>query len=189
VTGFSRHPVVKVLPDGATFEMVQAVTYYGSQGDRWVIPKGFRTDFATIPAAVSWAVPKLGAYTLAAIVHDLLCEGLNAWHDGERLVGLPYWKNPVPRPTASAVDTDAIFYRIARAHGVNVVLAALLWVGVRWGALANPARREGWLRTAPKVLALSVLLAPLLVPGAVGAILGRLGLRALAALLRLGGLR
>jgi hypothetical protein len=173
--GFDADPLVYIEPDGATFTMADEAIYTGKLGDSWLIPQGFRTDFATIPAFVSWAVAKLGAYTLAAIVHDLLCEGLNKqhhlrrWLDG-KVAGIPA---AVDRPTANAVDTDAIFYRICRDHGVDLVTANLLWVGVRWGALANPARREGWLSTAPAVLGLSLLYAPVLVPASVLVLAGR----------------
>lgn len=180
--GFATRPQVFVDADGKSFEMVRDNTYYAKLGDSWLIPAGFKTDFATIPAFVSWAVAKLGAYTLAAIVHDLLCEGLNSWYRARRHGGIPtrgghpcllHQGRVVPAPTANAVDTDAIFYRIARDHGVDPVTANLLWVGVRWGALANPARREGWLKTAPAVLGLSLLYAPVLLPASIFVLAGR----------------
>jgi hypothetical protein len=189
--GFDYPPFLIPQADGTTFALWEEVVYTGSQGDSWVIPEGFKTDFATIPAAVSWAIPKMGAYTLAAIVHDLLCEGLNDWHRLVTKVGVgeECWPDGQVRylsghgdvvtpPAANAVDTDAIFRKIARDYGVDPVTAALLWVGVRWGALANPARREGWLRTAPAVLGLSLLFAPVLLPATVLAVGGRLALRA-----------
>jgi hypothetical protein len=41
-----------------------------------------------------------------------------------------------------------------------------MWTGVRWGALADtdPRRRRGWLLSAPGVLAISALAAPLVLP-------------------------
>jgi hypothetical protein len=186
IPGFDYPPFLIPQADGTTFTLWEEVVYTARQGDSWEIPEGFSTDFATIPAAVSWAVPKLGAYTLAAIVHDLLCEGLNAWH---RATGhftkeaVDYYSKTrggvhtehgfINRPTANAVDTDAIFHRIARDLGTDPVTAKLLWVGVRWGALANPARRAGWLKTAPAVLGWSLLFAPVLVPATVLAVIGR----------------
>lgn len=166
--GFDYPPFLIPQENGTEFELWEEVTYTASQGDSWVIPEGFRTDFASIPAVVSWAVPKLGAYTLAAIVHDLLCEGVNR----------RYKRWDLDAPTANAVDTDAIFHRIARDHGTDPVTAKLLWVGVRWGALFNPARREGWLSTALPVLGWSLVFAPVLVPATVLALVGRGILRA-----------
>ena len=189
--GFDYPPFLIPQENGTEFELWEEVTYTASQGDSWVIPEGFRTDFASIPAVVSWAVPKLGAYTLAAIVHDLLCTGLNGWYRATKHVhgnvAASDWVvaiDGIPRPTASAVDTDAIFHRIARDHGTDPVTAKLLWVGVRWGALFNPARRAGWLKTAPAVLGWSLLFAPVLVPATVIAGVGRVVLGAVRRLFR-----
>lgn len=188
--GFDYPPFLIPQANGTEFQLWEEVIYTGTQGDSWTIPEGFRTDFATIPAVVSWAIPKLGAYTLAAIVHDLLCEGLNDWHAAIEAVkdcSADLWEHDgaggvlrvfhkgrwVEQPTASAVDTDAIFRRIALDLGTDPVTAKLLWLGVRWGALANPARRAGWLKTAPAVLGWSLVYSPVLVPATVLALVGR----------------
>lgn len=183
--GFDAPVLVTLDEGGASVRLVEERVYTARQGDSWRIPAGFETDFATIPAVVAWAVPKLGIWTTAAIVHDLLCEGLNEW---ERAVSefSPRARRIVRRwpavfangrirraPVASAIDADRIFRRIARDHGADPVTAEILYVGVRWGALANPARREGWLRTAPRVLGSSLLLLPVLLPATVLAVVGR----------------
>ncbi len=102
---------------------------------------------------------------------------------GERLVGIELRPSGkiIPKPTASAVDADRIFRRIARDHGADPVSAEILYVGVRLGALANPARRRGWLRTAPRVIGSGLLLLIPLLPATVLAVVGR-GLLALARL-------
>ncbi len=82
--GFDGPVNVTLDVGGASVSMAEERTYTAKQGDSWVIPKGFRTDFATIPTVLSWAIAKLGLWTLAAIVHDLLCEGLNDWHRAKR---------------------------------------------------------------------------------------------------------
>lgn len=58
----------------------------------------------------------------------------------------------------SSRDADGLFRRIARESGAGLLLRWLLWTGVRWGALANPARRADWGRDAPAVTAISLLL-------------------------------
>lgn len=121
------------------------------QGDRetFVVPKGFVTDFATVPAIVVWLFPKYGKYTLAAILHDYLCaEGIT--------LGL-----------VSGRDTDGIFRRVMRELGVPVMRRWLMWTGVRWGALANPVRRKDWVKDAPAIVGISILAMPLVVPGAI----------------------
>jgi hypothetical protein len=42
-----------------------------------------------------------------------------------------------------------------------------MWAGVRWGALTDPRRRPGWAASAPGVLAVSLLAAPLVLPPAI----------------------
>jgi hypothetical protein len=54
-----------------------------------------------------------------------------------------------------------------RESGVPVLRRWLMWAGVRWGALANERRRAGWAFSAPGVLAISLLAAPLVLPPAV----------------------
>ena len=131
--------------DASTWALVDALVYRGRR-DRFVVPAGFRTDFATVPRPVTWLVPRFGAYTLAAILHDwLITEGLRT--------GL-----------VTSRDADGIFRRVMRESGVPVLRRWLMWTGVRWGALTDERRRRGWLISAPGVLVLSVLAAPLVLP-------------------------
>jgi hypothetical protein len=82
---------------------------------------------------------------------------------------------PCPlREGRRAADVDGLFRRClreawyrdertGRLHRINRVQRGIYWLGVRWGALFSPYRREGWWRTAHVVLPLSALLAPVLV--------------------------
>jgi hypothetical protein len=134
--------------DAQTWAVVDALVYRGNR-DRFVVPAGFRTDFATVPRLVVWLVPRFGAYTLAAILHDWLCtEGIRSG-------------------AVTSREADGLFRRVMRESGVPVLRRWLMWCGVRWGALVDPLRRPGWLVSAPGVLAVSVLAAPLVVPPAV----------------------
>lgn len=121
-------------------------TVYAGDSDVLTIPGGFETDLASVPR-VFWAlIPPQGAYEAAAVLHDYLCVDLAAARRTGR------------RPLVSARDTDGLFRRVMREAGVAFVVRWVMWVGVRWGALANPARRAGWWRDAPLVLAVSVIL-------------------------------
>jgi Protein of unknown function (DUF1353) len=134
--------------DAERWELVDELVYLGSW-ERFVVPAGFRTDFATVPRVVSWLVPRFGAYTLAAILHDwLITDGLRA-------------------EVVTSRQADGIFRRVMRESGVPVLRRWLMWAGVRWGALTDELRRSGWLFSAPGVLAISVLAAPLVVPPAI----------------------
>ena len=129
------------------WEVVEPLVYRGRR-DTFVVPDGFLTDFASVPRVVVWLIPRFGRYTLAAVLHDwLVTEGLS-------------------RRAVSARDADGVFRRVLRELGVPPLLRWLMWCGVRWSALVNPLRRAGWWRDAPRVLALSALAAPIVVPPA-----------------------
>ena len=134
--------------DASTWALVDELVYQG-RWERFVVPAGFRTDFASVPRPVTWLVPRFGAYTLAAILHDwLVTEGIRSG-------------------TVTARQADGIFRRVMRESGVPVLRRWLMWAGVRWGALTDPDRRPGWLVSAPGVLVVSVLAAPVVLPPAV----------------------
>jgi hypothetical protein len=129
------------------WEVVQPLVYHGRL-DTFVVPAGFRTDFATVPRVVVWLIPRFGRYTLAAVLHDwLVTEGLSS-------------------RAVSSRDADGLFRRVLRELGVPPARRWLMWCGVRWGAVVNPLRRSGWWRDAPRVLVVSVLAAPVVVPPA-----------------------
>jgi hypothetical protein len=134
--------------DANTWALVDPLVYRG-KWQVFVVPAGFHTDFATVPRPVVWLIPRFGAYTLAAILHDWLCtEGIRTG-------------------AVTSREADGIFRRVMRESGVPVLRRWLMWCGVRWGALTSEQRRRGWLVSAPGVIALSVLAAPLVVPPAV----------------------
>ncbi|TYP82084.1 DUF1353 domain-containing protein [Blastococcus xanthinilyticus] len=120
------------------YETVGATDYRGAH-DHIAVPAGFATDLATVPRAF-WAVlPPHGAYEKAAVLHDWLC------------VQLAAHRRCWCRPPVNARETDGLFRRVMREAGVGPVTRWVMWTGVRWGALANPARRAGWWRDAPAV--------------------------------------
>lgn len=146
--GFSPGTRVVVEPvDAVTWRLVERLIYRGDE-EIWLIPAGYVTDFATVPRIAVWLIPRFGAYTKAAILHDFLLTDTDV----------------------SSVDADNLFRRALRELGVPPVRRTLMWVGVRWGAAFNRRRRTGWWRTAPAVLAYSLpalLLAPAMIAVAV----------------------
>jgi hypothetical protein len=133
--------------DAERWSLVDDLVYHG-RWERFVVPAGFRTDFASVPRVVTWLIPRFGAYTLAAILHDWLVS------------------TGIRTGAVTARQADGIFRRVMRESGVPVLRRWLMWAGVRWGALTDDRRRAGWLASAPGVLAISVLAAPLVVPPA-----------------------
>jgi hypothetical protein len=127
--------------------VVEPLVYHGNR-DTFVVPAGFRTDFASVPRVAVWLFPRFGRYTPAAVLHDWLTT-----------VGLR-------TGVVDSRDADGLFRRVMAELEVPPVRRWLMWTGVRWGALVNPLRRPGWWRDAPRVLALSALAAPVVVPPA-----------------------
>jgi len=133
------------------YETVGSTEYVGER-DVITIPAGFSTDLASVPRIFWWFLPPTGAYEKAAVVHDEGCVEL----------ARAYREKQAPR--MSARDVDGLFLRILReaddyacqvgddAGRIPGWKRHALWIGVRWGALLNPARRVGWWRDAPVVV-------------------------------------
>jgi hypothetical protein len=141
--------------DANRWSLVDDLVYQG-RWERFVVPAGFRTDFATVPRVVTWLFPRFGVYTLAAILHDwLVSEGIRSG-------------------AVTAREADGLFRRVMRESGVPVLRRWMMWAGVRWGALADARRRDGWLFSAPGVLMITVLALPVVAPPAVAIVPGLL---------------
>lgn len=152
---FAHGPVLRYEARGL-YRTVGTSEYVGRE-DRITIPDDFPTDLASVPRLFWSLLPPSGAYERAAVLHDYACTEL----------AKAYWTG---RPTApvNARDTDGLFRRVMREEGVGFITRWVMWTGVRWGALGNPARRAGWIRDAPRVAAVTA--AVLAIAG--GALLG-----------------
>lgn len=159
------------------WKLISPLVWKGSDGDAVIVPAGEETDFASVPRLLQNIMPATGKWTRAAVVHDMLCRLLAvfwlAWHkydeEADRWINewiqrheqgfsdLPAWPFPThpDLPRFSAVDTDAVFEKIMKEDGVGPIMRRIGWVGVRWGAAANPARRKGWASTLPRLAGLS----------------------------------
>lgn len=135
---FAAGPILRYVGLGQ-YATVGSTMYVGSR-DVIIIPDGFRTDLATVPR-IFWAMlPPSGTYEKAAVLHDFGCVQLAAG-----------------TCELSSRDVDGLFRRVCREGGVGLLTRWVLWTGVRWGALFNPARRGGWWRDSPVVLAVTAL--------------------------------
>lgn len=166
---FIEGAVVVRRLDDERWRLVEALIYSGNR-DVWMVPAGFVTDFASVPRVAVWLIPRFGRYTPAAILHDWLCgPGILDGH-------------------ISPVDADGVFRRVMRELGVPPVRRWLMWAGVRWSAVTQSHRRPGWWSTAPLTLAITALVAPVVMP--VGLVIGAgLGLYGLAELIATRGRR
>ncbi|MFD0362396.1 DUF1353 domain-containing protein [Nocardia sp. GCM10030253] len=125
-------PVVEELD--AKFWRVAAPLAYQGASEEFVVPEGFRTDFASVPRVFVWLIPRYGAYTKAAILHDYL--------HSSGVVG--------------DADADGIFRRALHEAGVSVPRRWMMWAAVRLGSRMRGA--------TPLDIARFVLIAVLSVP-------------------------
>jgi hypothetical protein len=160
---------VVVTPlDARRWRLLEPVAYTGER-DHFLVPEGYVTDFASVPRLAVWLIPTYGRYTAPAILHDYLITDC------------------IPTGRITSADTDGLFRRAMRELGVPPVRRWLMWAGVRWGALFNRRRRAGWARSAPGVLAITVLALPLALPMLV--VLAGLAVYGLAEAIATGGRR
>ena len=68
---FGHDCVLSPYEDGVTWWMYWPLIYYGSRRS-WRIPRGFETDFASVPRIFTNILGRWGRYGRAAIVHDWL---------------------------------------------------------------------------------------------------------------------
>jgi hypothetical protein len=134
--------------DDREWRLLSELRYEGNM-QAFIVPVGTTTDFASVPRAFVWFLPRYGRYTKAAILHDHL------------------WRVAVPAGELSLPDADGIFRRAMRELEVPFLRRWLMWAAVRLGALAKPRGTEAWLRQSWQVFPLLLFALPLVVlPGA-----------------------
>jgi len=104
---------VRAFGDNKFWITVEDMPYViGSTKDRIVVPKGFVTDFASIPQAVwSSGLSPQGQYSRAAIVHDYL-----------------YWTQGCTR-----AQSDRLLVIAMKESNVGAFTRFLVYQGVDWG--------------------------------------------------------
>jgi len=145
--------------------LTEQLVWRGSDGDILVVPAGSETDFASVPRWLQALLPSADPRVVrAAVVHDFLCRELNEYHrdlvrwrrglEFSLISGLESCFERPEMPAFSAVDADGVFEKIMRDEGAGAIMQSTGYLGVRLGALANPARRPGWHTTARRVFSL-----------------------------------
>jgi len=73
-TGFEEWAVLVPLQDGSgKWRLYKDLIYHTEAGVRYIVPRGYTTDLASIPRLI-WAFwPSYGRYTSAACLHDYFC--------------------------------------------------------------------------------------------------------------------
>ncbi|MDJ0521897.1 MAG: DUF1353 domain-containing protein [Planctomycetota bacterium] len=124
------------------WKLLEPIRYQGR--DEWfTVPAGYETDFASVPQAFWWIVPRYGRYTKASVLHDHLCEKADA---GE----------------FSRCDADGIFRRSMREEQVPRLRRWMMWAAVRWGGKLKGCG----VGSALGVIVITILAAPLVGPTA-----------------------
>jgi hypothetical protein len=121
---------------------------YRARRDTYEIGEGMLTDFASVPRVFVWLLPRYGRYTKAAILHDYL------------------WREKAANGEMDWIDADGVFRRAMRELRVPFLRRWMMWSAVRWAALLKPRGRHRWWREAPRVLLVTALVAPVVVPPA-----------------------
>ena len=116
---------------------------YQGRDEPLTVPAGFCTNLASVPRFAWWLVPRSGRYTPAVVLHDYLVQ-----HPDTTKVG--------------RCDADGIFRRSMRELGVPLLRRRMMWTAVR---LAGGPFNCG-LDMLLAVLVISILVAPIVLPGA-----------------------
>ncbi len=121
-------PTVRPFADSHDWVLVESLTYQiGNSGLSITVPKGFVTDFASIPKPLwSLGLSPYGRYSKAAIIHDYL-----------------YWAQGCTKEQA-----DNILMIAMKESGVSRFRAGTIYEGVHvggrssWAANAEERRRQ-----------------------------------------------
>jgi Protein of unknown function (DUF1353) len=146
--GFPSGPLVDVREIDDKNWCVLEPFDYQAERERFTVPAGERTDFASVPRIFVWFIPTYGRYTKAAILHDYLCRLAKEGRFSRR-------------------EADAVFRQAMRSLGVAFVRRWVMWAAVRWPALLTPEGRRDWLRDAWLVVSISVPVLAIVSPAAI----------------------
>lgn len=124
--------VEKIGPQ--TWLLIDDLHFQSQALDRIVIaPRGFQTDFASIPRFLWSIFPKVDRWDAAAAVHDAGYAGALTDIDGNRIA-------------VTKKESDRLFLEGCRALKVNVIIARIMYVMVRLfgDPLDHPLVANAW---------------------------------------------
>jgi len=106
---------------GEDWRLLEPLVFEG-RDDFFVIRKGFRTDFASIPRPVRWLFDTAGTNSEPGVLHDAV------WRESRRRDGRT--------PRVDPWDADGLFRRALRESGATAITRGLMWLAVRAAAIA-----------------------------------------------------
>lgn len=87
MSGFESWATIQRLHDGTgRFRLVKDLAYHAEGGSVYTVPRGFKTDLASVPRLL-WAVySPHDLYLSASVLHDFFCESsFISRKDGDKL--------------------------------------------------------------------------------------------------------
>lgn len=120
--------------NGRKVTLTEPFGFIDPYGKEWDVPDGYKTDGASVPAAL-WALypPFTGNYRSAAVIHDYYCD-----NKGQS------WQ-----------DTHRVFYFAMRAAHVDektakIMYGAVYLFGPRWGPGTQPGQHSAAIKATPE---------------------------------------
>ena len=110
--------LVEHHPNEPRMRVLARASFYDSEklGRAIFVPKGFETDYASVPRALWWLYPPSGDYDDAAVVHDYL-----------------YFNGPNVIPGLTRKEADDVFLEALKRSGVSWQRRSILYRAVRIG--------------------------------------------------------
>jgi hypothetical protein len=105
------NPTFYIFADMDYFGLLACIGWRptGSQRDFLLVPRGFVTDFASVPR-LFWSIfPPIGKYGYPALFHDFV-----------------YWEQEISR-----VESDLVFRETMKELGVSKVVTSIMYAAVR----------------------------------------------------------
>jgi len=125
--GFQNRPLMRwETLIGDRTELVEPLVYISGTGERFEIPAGFKTDYASIPKIFRNIYEPSGPARFPAILHDYLYQKLGAG---------PHYKN--------RKQSDDLFLEAMQLVGVDLLQRRLIYQAVRTFGWAFSGR---WLK-------------------------------------------
>lgn len=106
---------------GEEWLLLEPLVFEG-RDEFFVIRKGFKTDFASIPRPVRWLIDTAGSNSEPGVLHDAV------WRESKRTDRDP--------PRVDPWDADGLFRRALRESGATAITRSLMWIAVRAAAIA-----------------------------------------------------
>ena len=109
--------------DSEMNELLAPLIYTASDGTTYTVPKGFTTNFASIPRIFWSIITPTGKWSNASVLHDFL-------YDNGYKIGV------------SRKKADKIFYDAMIDSGVSRITANIMWFCVRAFAYFHYKRKD-----------------------------------------------